>query len=130
MTDLLQLFVTSTDFSQPPEIRELAERQFADYFRDLFYSVEVARFLKNQGSSPRPPEPPAPIPDSVQQQLDNHAFLIRELLLHALGEPSPQPDLLSVLSEKRLRYAAAKEMLALFERAADEMRQIVDADSP
>ena len=129
MTDLLHVFVTSKDFNQPPEVRKLAEQQFADYFRDLFYSVEVARFLKNQGGSPPPPEPPAPPPDSVHQQLANHEFLIRELLLHALGEASPQPNLLTVLTEKKLRHATAKEMLALFERAADEMRQIVEAEN-
>ena len=73
-----------------------------------------------------PPEPPDSIPDSVREQLANHEFLIRELLLHALGDPSPQPSLLTVLSEKKLRYVTAKELLALFERAADEMRQIVE----
>jgi hypothetical protein len=126
MADLLHLFVKSTDLSLPPEERKLAGQQLEDYFRNLFYSVEVARFLKGPGGSLPPPEPPDSIPDSVREQLANHEFLIRELLLHALGDPSPQPSLLTVLSEKKLRYVTAKELLALFERAADEMRQIVE----
>ena len=126
MADLLHVFVESTDLNLPPEERKLAGEQLEDYFRNLFYSVEVARFLKG----PDGPLPsPELSPDSIREQLANHEFLIRELLLHALGAPSPQPSLLTVLSEKKLRYVTAKELLALFEQAADEMRQIVEAES-
>ena len=128
MTDLLQLYVTCKDFNQPPQVREQACRQFEDFFRELFASMELARFLRR-----RIPPFPLPVPvtdlkaDAVYEKLANHEFLIRELLLHALGAPEQQLGVLTYLAEKNTHQVTAKELLERFEVAAEEMRQIVDA---
>ena len=127
MTDLLQLFITCNDFNQPPQVREQACRQFQDFFRELFASVELARFLR-----PRIPPIPLPVPatdlevDAIHEKLANHEFLIRELLMHALGVPVQQLGVLTYLSEKNTHQVTARELLERFEVAAEEMRQIVN----
>ncbi len=101
---------------------------FREHMRDILQSAYLARYFK-----PRIPPLPGsyqrldPTPTPVIEQLTNHQFLIGQLMLDTLGDPSPQPSVFSYMRDQHLSLNAAKQLLTQFERAADEMREIIES---
>lgn len=131
MINISELFWCCNDPGCPPEEKEEACKQLREFFRDLMQSIYLARFV-NPRIPPIPPlDPPLqfePTPTPFTEQLANHQFLIGQLILNEL-DPSPQPSIFSFIREHQIQVDLAKNLLMQFERAADEMRQIVEAEN-
>lgn len=112
----------------PPAVKEQACAAFREQMRDILQSMYVARFFK-----PRIPPIPDPyrrfnpIPTPMIEQLANHQFFIGQLMLNALGGPSPQPSIFSYIQEEQLHLDVAQQLLTQLEQAADEMREVINA---
>ena len=103
--------------------------QFRKFFRDLLESMYLARHFPRIPPVPQPGPKldfePTPTP-MIEEVLANQQFLINQLMLNALGNPNPQPNIFSYIRERQLHRDVAKQLLTQFEQAADEMRQIVE----
>lgn len=102
-------------------------QSFRELMRDILQSAYLVRYFR-----PRIPPLPDPYPrfdptpTPVIEQLANHQFLIEQLVLDAVGDPSPQPNIFSYVRDQQLHLEAAKQLHEQFQRAADEMRDIVE----
>jgi hypothetical protein len=105
--------------------------QLGAFLRDLLESMYLARYF-NPSIPPIPQPGPylnfEPTPTPMTELLANQQFLINQLVLNALGDPSPQPSVFAYTRENQLHLDVAKQLLTRFERAADEMRQIVETE--
>jgi len=91
----------------------------------------LARYFKPQ--IPPIPQPGPylnfePTPTPTIEQLVNQQFLINQLALNALSDPTPQPSIFAYIRENHLHLDVAKQLLTRFEQAADDMRQIVETE--
>lgn len=128
MANIGELYTRCNDSSLPPEVKELACKELREQLRDLLQSIYLA-------STIWPRIPPFPWPDPILrdptitpmiEQLANHQFLIGQLVLNELADPSPQPSIFSFIQDNELHLDAAKQLLAQFDQATDQMRELIE----
>lgn len=114
-----------------PTASKVVKEEARKFFRDLLESIYVARYFPRNPPFPQPGPYVnlEPTPTPMIELLVNQQFLINQLVLNALGDPTPQPSIFSYVRENQLHLDVTKQLLTRFEQAADEMRQIVEADS-
>jgi hypothetical protein len=128
MANLGDLWKRCNDESLSSDVKEQACSAFGEQIRDILQGAYLSRYFK-----PRIPPLPDPYlrfdptPTPVIEQLVNQQFLIGQLMLNALGDPSPQPSIFFYIQEQQLHLAAAKQLAGQLERAANHLREIAEA---
>lgn len=103
------------------------------FFRNLLESIYLTRFIKYPPVGVRPPPGPSPFgggpqpePPTISSIIANQNFLIGELLTHALGDPNPQPNRPSLISEIRrsgIQIEVVKGLIKQFENATEALKK-------
>ncbi|MEZ4712667.1 MAG: hypothetical protein R3A44_36105 [Caldilineaceae bacterium] len=104
---------------------ERAREELGDFLRDLLESMYLARYFP-QFPAPSPSLNFEPTPTPMIEQTANQQFIMSQLVLNTLEDPSRQLSIFAYIRDNQLHIDVAKQLRTRFEQAADEMRQIVE----